>query len=178
MHFTLPTPFFKRPFEFSVGFRNTFYLFIIAYLLTFIAIFYDNFNLGVFALLMVIVIPFSYYLTPENDYFVWIFNCSPKQFLLTKIKTGILYSSMLSFPIALVLGYRYFTNIEVILLSIFLGYFYLIAMVLAKYASYPNEIGFPEVTIIITSLFFPPMLFAIIPYFFIRSTKRLTSILG
>ena len=129
-------------------------------------------------MLLVIVIPFSYYVRPENDYFVWIFNVSSKQFLFQKIKTGLLFSSMLSLPIALVLGSSYPANVEVILLSISMGYFFLITMILAKYASYPYEIGLPEVIIIVASVFFPPLLLAIIPYFFIKSTKRLTRILG
>ncbi len=36
LSFTLPTPFGKKPFEFIVGFRKTFFLFPIAYFLTYI----------------------------------------------------------------------------------------------------------------------------------------------
>ncbi len=44
---TIPTPFYRKPFEFTVGFRNTFFMFFIAYGLTSIAIVVDNFNLGI-----------------------------------------------------------------------------------------------------------------------------------
>ena len=43
---TIPTPFSKKPFEFSTGFRRSFFMFPIAYILTFIAIRVDNFNLA------------------------------------------------------------------------------------------------------------------------------------
>src|SRR5690606_5910601 len=53
LNVTIWTPFSKRPFEFISGFRNTFYLFFAAYALTFISFFVNNFNLGVFAMLLV-----------------------------------------------------------------------------------------------------------------------------
>ena len=51
LNFTIPTPFGKKPFEFVTGFRKTFFIFPIAYLLTYAAIAVNNFNLGVFSLL-------------------------------------------------------------------------------------------------------------------------------
>lgn len=46
----IPTPFSKKPFEFSVGFRKTFFVFPLCYALSIISVQVDNVNLGVFAL--------------------------------------------------------------------------------------------------------------------------------
>jgi len=100
----IPTPFAKNPFEFTVGFRNTFYLFALTYGLTVIAVVVDNFNLGVFALILTLLVPCSFYMKPENPYFVWQFNLSPAWFLYCKMKTALAYSFRLSFPIMLVLS--------------------------------------------------------------------------
>jgi hypothetical protein len=102
LNFTIWTPFSKRPFEFTTGFRNTFYLFFVAYVLTFIAISVNNFNLGVFAMLLLFATTLSYYTKPENEYYVWTYNSNPRQFLFSKIKTAILFSSSLALPIVLV----------------------------------------------------------------------------
>ena len=92
-NFTIWTPFSKRPFEFTAGFRNTFYIFFSAYVLTIIAVLVNNFNLGVFAMLLVFATTLSYYSKPENEYFVWIHDLKPTVFLLSKIKTALLFSS-------------------------------------------------------------------------------------
>ena len=51
LNVTIPTPFSKKPFEFTVGFRKTFYVFPIAYFLTYISISIGNFNLGAFRII-------------------------------------------------------------------------------------------------------------------------------
>ncbi len=58
---TIPTPFSKKPFEFTIGFRRTFYIFPIAYFLTYISVTVENFNLGVFSILLIGITCFSYY---------------------------------------------------------------------------------------------------------------------
>jgi hypothetical protein len=67
---TVLTPFSKKPFEFTAGFRKTFYVFLIAYVLTYIQVSVGNFNLGVFSVLLIGITCFSYYSKVENDYFV------------------------------------------------------------------------------------------------------------
>ena len=49
-NFTIPTPFGKRPYEFTRGFRNTFFIFPLAYSLCIIGINVNNFNLSLFSL--------------------------------------------------------------------------------------------------------------------------------
>lgn len=123
-NFTIPTPFYRRPYEFAVGFRNTFYLFIMTYSLTFIAISVGNFNLGIFSLLLVFFITLTFYSKPEDLYFVWSFIDSPKGFLMKKIRTGLVYSTMLSTPILIILSIFFFSEIKILLIFQLLGYIY------------------------------------------------------
>lgn len=175
---TVPTIFYKKPFEFAVGFRSTFYLFFFAYFLTFMAIIVGNFNLGIFALLFVFLISFSFYLKPENEYYVWSFIDSPNEFLIKKIKIGLVHSTFLSLPILLALGFFFLSEINTLLIFQLLAYVYLITIILAKYSAYPYEMNLPQGIFIGISLLFPPILVGIIPFFYWQSTKRLNDILG
>jgi hypothetical protein len=171
------TPFFKRPFEFTVGFRNTFYLFIVSCILTGIALFVDNFNLGIFALVLVYLTTWTYYLKPEKDYFVWIYSLSPLKFILQKMKTAWLYSSLLALPVILFLGTFYPENTGILLVGCLLGYAFLILMISAKYSAYPNEINLPQLVLIILCFCFPPLLIVAIPFLSAQSVTQLNRIL-
>lgn len=173
LNFTIPTPFYKKPFEFTVGFRNTFFIFPIAYILTFISISVDNFNLGIFSLLLVFLIPLGFYTKPENEYFVWSFALTPKQFIIEKIKTALQFTSILSLPIILTLCFFYYKNIDVLITSYIIGCVFLITIISAKYSAYPNEMNLPEIIIIAISIFFPPLLLVFTPYFYIKATNKL-----
>lgn len=177
INFTIPTPFGKKPFEFTRGFRNTFFVFPIAYFITYIAISLTNFNLGVFSLLLIFMVVISYYNKLENEMYIWCFNQSSKTFLIEKIKTSLLFSTILSVPSVIALAIFFPSKIETILLFWNLAYLYLSTIVLAKYASYPSQMDIPQVVLIALSLIFPPLLIGLIPYFYLQSIKRLNSIL-
>ncbi len=173
LNVTIPTPFYKKPFEFTVGFRNTFLIFPITYILTIIAVFVDNFNLGIFSFLLVFVVALSFYTKPENEYFVWSFALTPKQFIIEKIKTALFFISILSLPIILTLCVLYYENIDALIAFYLLGCLFLITIILAKYAAYPYEMNLPEVIIIAISISFPPLLLVLTPYFYLKATKKL-----
>ncbi len=177
LNFTLWTPFSKRPFEFTTGFRNTFFLFLAAYALTIIGIAVNNFNLGVFAMLSVFAVTLSYYSKPENEYFVWIYNFSPRQFLLHKIMTALRFSALLAMPIAIALAIFFYKSILLLLLFYIIGWAFLTAMIVSKYAAYPDEMNLPQGIILALSLWFPPILIVLIPYLFRKSENQLNSLL-
>lgn len=177
LNYTIPTPFYKHPFEFIVGFRKTFYLFILAGFLTFMAINVDNFNLGIFSLLLVFLTSLSFYTTPEQSYFVWIYALEPKAFLLEKIKSAILMSTIISLPIAICLMFFYPENLWIILAFQCLGYLYLVMVVLAKYTAFPGQMNVPQGILFALSIWFPPMLLAVIPIFYSKATKKLKAYL-
>ena len=189
---TIPTPFYKKPFEFTVGFRNTFFLFFIVYGLSIIAVTVDNFNLGIFALMLIFLTVSSYYLKLENEYFVWSFSLTPAKFLIEKIKIAFLFTFYLSFPVLILLGifdfenhdalfqitylgkYTYdFENIAALLLVTFVGFLLLTTVILAKYSAYPNEIGLLETMMTVWCFIFPPLVIVVIPFFAKRSINKL-----
>ena len=174
---TIPTPFNKKPFEFTVGFRNTFLIFPVAYYLTYISISVGNFNLGVFSMLLVFLVALSYYSKLENEYYIWSFNLTPKDFLTKKMKIGLFNTTLMCIPILVALGIFFRAELEILLTFLIMCYAYLATLILAKYSIYPNEMNIPQGVLIVISLIFPPMLIGIIPYFYIQSTKRLNAIL-
>ena len=175
---TIPTPFSKKPFEFTTGFRKTFYLFPVAYFLTFISISVNNFNFGIFSMLLIGIICFSYYSKTEDEYFVWNFNLSSKEFLLEKIKTCLIYFTLLSLPIIIALSISFYKDIAVLIIFFVLCYAYLSTIILAKYSSLPKEMNISQGILIAISFAFPPLLIIIIPRFFSQSVKKLNTILN
>lgn len=177
LNFTIWTPFSKRPFEFTTGFRNTFYLFLTAYALTVIAVSVNNFNLGVFAMLLVFATTLSYYTKPENEYYVWTYNVDAKEFLFNKIKTAILFSSSLALPIAIVLAIFFHQNIGILLLFFLVGWAFLTCIIVSKYSAYPDEMNITQGILLAFCIWFPPILVVLIPYLFKKSENRLSSLL-
>jgi len=176
-NFTIPTPFSKKPFEFPIGFRNTFYIFPFSYFLTYQSVLADNFNLGIASMLLITFVVMSYYSNPENEYFVWSFNLSSKGFLINKIIIGVLFFSFLILPVILSLIIFYPNEILTLLAFILLSYTYIITIILAKYSTYPNEISLPEGMLLAISIIFPPVLLGVIPFFYTKSIKQLNLIL-
>ena len=177
LNFTIPTPFKKYPFEFIVGFRKVFLLYLFSYFICFKAIQIENFNLALFSLGSIYLISVLHYLKPENSFFVWIYSINSKVFLRKKINTAFICSSLLALPnlVVLLLFYKetYLKIVAVILFGIIL----LISIIFAKYSTFPYEMNLPEILLYFFSLWVPPMFLVIIPLFYIRSIRRLDSIL-
>lgn len=174
---TVRTPFSKRPFEFTSGFRNTFFLIIAAYALLIIGISVQNFNLGIFALMLLFATSLSYYSKPEHVYFVWIFDQSPKDFLYAKIKTALLHSALLTLPMAVTLSLFFPQNIWIILLFFIIGWAFLVFMIVAKYSVYPDDMTLLQGILLALCIWFPPVLLFLIPYLFKKSEHRLRKFL-
>jgi len=173
LNFTLPTPFHRKPFEFIVGFRRTILLLIGASFIEFIALSVNNFNLGIFALALVFLIALTFYTQPENEIFVWNFVVSPTQFLLSKIKIALIFSSLLSLPFVATLTTFYPEKYPIILATWLIGFMLIITIILAKYAAYPSEMNLPEGIVIALGLSFPPLLLVFAPYFYFKAIQKL-----
>lgn len=176
-NFTLPTPFYKHPFEFVVGFRTNYLLYFFAYFLTFMSISVGNFNLGLFSLILVLLSCLNYYTNSENEFYVWIFSLTPKEFIKYKLKNIILYSTILSSPILISLSVFFYTKIDIILVFQCLGYLFIFTTMLAKYSVFPDKLTIKFGIIFALTLWLPPVLLLIIPYLYIQSTKKLKEIL-
>ena len=177
LNISIPTPFSNRPFEFSTGFRKTFFLLLLAYLLTIIAINVDNFNLGLFALPLIFLTSISYYSQPENTYYVWIYAATPNSFLIKKIMHATANASLLISPVLIALLAFYQTHYLLLVLFTLSGNLFLWTVILAKYAAFPKEINLPTGIILALALSLPPLLFVLIPYFYTKSVRNLRLIL-
>jgi len=177
LNYTIPTPFYKKPFEFTVGFRTSIGMFIFAYFLTFMSISVGNFNLGIFALLLVFFTTFSFYFQPDSQFYVWIFSTTSKAFLWEKMKIALVYSTLLALPILISLSYYFPDKLRLLLLFQLLGIIYLWTIILAKYAAFPAAMNVIESIFISLSVVFPPFLLFVIPFFYKKSVRKLDGVL-
>lgn len=178
IHYTLPTPFSKTPFEFPVGFRKTFYIFPLAYYLTYQSVVSGNFNLGGASILLIGIVVLSYYSIPENSYYIWCFNKTSKDFIFNKIRIGLLLFTGLSLPIIIPLIIFFSDETTTLLFFILISYTYIITVILAKYSAYPYKINLTEGMLIGMSLMFMPLLVGIIPFLYLKSIRQLNPILA
>lgn len=175
--FVLPTPFYKYPFEFATGFRANFFMFFIAYFLTIMAISVGNFNLGIFSLLLVFLSCMNYYTDPENEFYVWVFSLSPKEFIKYKFKNIVSYTTILSLPVLVSLPVYFYKEIDIIIGFQLLGYLFVLTVMLAKYSDFPQKITIKRLILFGFSMWLPPLLLIVIPYLYIESLKKLKEIL-
>lgn len=177
-NFTIPTPFFNRPFEFIVGFRKSYYLLPVVFALPLLGFSVNNANLSIASLLLLTLIALSYYAEPENEFYVWSFALSPVKFLVLKIKVAIRNFSFLLLPLVALLVLLHPDQYGVILGFAAVAIAYLITIVVAKYVSYPNPMALPYGIVLVLSLFFPPLLIGLFPYFLALSKKQLANYLS
>ena len=173
----IPTPFYKKPFEFIVGFRKCVLLFFFAYFFTVMSVVYRNFNLGIFSLILVFLVCFSFYTDPEKEIYVWVYKLKASAFLFDKIKTALFFSTLICLPITLALIFFFKNYIPTVLAFQILGYCYITTIILAKYSTYPDKMNLPQGMLLALSITMPPILLGLIPYFYFQSTKRLKKIL-
>ncbi|MGL4632427.1 MAG: hypothetical protein ACRCVT_14590 [Leadbetterella sp.] len=175
--FTMPTPFYRKPFEFIVGFRKSYMSFVLSYFLTGVACIYQNFNLGILSLILTFSICISFFFDLEPIFYVWIYKKKVKGFLFEKLSTAMLFSTLVCIPIIIALIYFNPENLKAILLFPILGYCYLFVVILAKYSCFPERINLPMTIFLASSLVLPFLLLGLGPFFYIQSSKRLKDIL-
>jgi hypothetical protein len=86
-------------------------------------------------------------------------------------------ATLLVLPILLSLLVFYPSDYTVILLFFVMGLLFLWTVILAKYSAYPGEMNLPEGITIAFSLYFPPLLLAMIPIFYTKSIRKLKHLL-
>jgi hypothetical protein len=174
----IPTPFGKHPYEFASGFRKTFLSFFAAYGLMIIAVAVDNFNLGMFTLILNIFVICSFYLQEENVYYVWQYAMTPTQFLFYKTKTAFIYSLLANAPVILALVIFNPEHILAVIICFLVGLIYLLLSIVLKYDAFPERLDITEAIVMILCLLFPPLLIAMIPYKWNRAEEQLKRILN
>ncbi len=177
-NWAFPTPFYRHPFEYLVGFRRFFWIVVLAYVILIIGIIVDNYNLGMFCIFVLILLSMGFHFAPEGQYHVWIFKHSPKAFLGYKLKIGLLYLILFCLPAVLILGIYEPSKFYFPFILISLGLIYLSAFILAKYASFPNEMGLIPTFLFVFGIWMPPLILVSIPIFYRQALKKLNPILA
>ncbi len=177
-NFTLPTPFKKTPFEFTMGFRKSILVLLFAYLLGIISIRVNNFNLGAFSVAVTLLIYISFYSIVENEFYVWVYSSKPKEFVLLKIKSIVLNSILLSIPLIILLALFFPSKILALCVILALGILINIILVLAKYSVYPQRLNIQLSLLIAMSFLLFPTLLITIPYLYKKTINNLKVILG
>jgi hypothetical protein len=173
----IPSPFSKRPFEFTTGFRKTYMLVIALISISFISIFYHNANLGIVCLMGVFLLCITYYTGREPMFYVWIHAQSSREFLKEKIKTGLLYSFLLSLCISMPLIAFNPDKAGLIALITGVGLLDIFLMAVAVYANFPAPLNLIQNIKIGSAILFPPLLLYVIPDLYFQSVRRLNALL-
>lgn len=174
---TIPSPFSRYPFEFSMGFRKWFLTYPAIYFFVYKSIEAVNFNLGIFAVGLLVLLQMSYYFQPENKYYVWIFSTSPHLFLLKKMRDSVLYSTLSLLPVLILLGIWFQGQYLILSAILLMNALLMMTIILAKYSAYPHEMSLPQFVLFAMSIWFPPILMIAIIYFYAQSIKNLKPIL-
>jgi hypothetical protein len=175
--FTMPTPFYRYPFEFTVGFRQTWLFVLGLYALAVVGVVVANINLSLVCLGGCGLLGAVFYSRLEPDFYIWIFAMKPEDFLLKKFNTANIYTILLGLPISLLLFCYDTSLIYMILATIGLSCWLIAAILFAKYAAYPHEISVPTTFLLLFGFLFPPFSLFLVPFFYNRAKKRLGEIL-
>lgn len=170
---SIPTPFAKKPFEFIIGFRRSYLLLLVLYLLAGIGFYVANSNLVLFCVVCIALTCVFYYQFPEPIFYLWNHHHTPTVFLMRKFKRGILQCLLLVLPflfLYVVIFPSDLFNACIVLGGILLLLPFAITL---KYAAYPREINFPEVFALVLCFSFYPLILALLPFYYIKAINNL-----
>ncbi len=173
--FVIPTPFYKHPFEFIVGFRKAWLLIFITYGLCAIALIVGNHNLALFSVVLIYLTIILFYSNPEPEFFVLIYAMKPKQFLWKKVMTALLLTATLSIPLVLATFITFPEKWITTSLLFLVGPFLPITGILNKYSQFPSDSELINSILIGSCLLFPPILLFIVPYLANKATINLNN---
>ncbi len=176
--FSLPTPFQKIPVYFPSGFRKYLFGHLLTIVVAVFGISIQNYNLGIFSIVLNWLFIFGYFGKVEPLEYVWIYAKSPKKYLLTKVKEGIVASSIIILPFVLIFIVVDWTTWYIPLLIYVIGLINLINLILASYVSFPDEITLPNGILIAISLMLPPLAIVGIGYFYSKARFNLKTVLN
>lgn len=174
----IPSPFSKRPFEFTTGFRRQWWMLLLAYVLTGIGSYVGNYNLSLFALAVLLLQCMGFYTQPEPEFYVWVYALTPQQLLLAKMKTALYHTLLLSLPVTLCIGCFYPQQAWITGLLLLAGMLNILMSVVVKYSAYPAQPGLPQLISMAAGLLCPPLLLLFIPYYFKRAATQLNPYLA
>lgn len=174
----IPTPFGKSPVLFPSGFRKSVPFLGIGVLIASFSIIIDNYNLGLFSVIMTFIIVYGYYSLSEPYEYIWIYSLNATEFLRLQLTKGIINTMLMTLPIVLVFFFLDIQKWYLPLVILTLGVLNLVNIICSRYRDFPNEVSIPNGIIVALSLMVPPVLIITIPYFYLKARDNLKEILG
>jgi len=156
--FTVPTPFYKLPYEFPRGFRLYMLMFLVLLFILIQGIKVDNFNLALSTLVMASLICAFFYSWRESEYFIRINVRSSAQFLVMKLRIAFFGYFILTFPWLVVIGFYFNSSYMIISAAYILGYILILTIIFAKYSAYPRDLQLPQIMLIGLGISIPPLM--------------------
>ncbi|MBL4708013.1 MAG: hypothetical protein JKY48_06185 [Flavobacteriales bacterium] len=175
-NYSFPTPFSKHPFEFSRGFRKSILIYPLAYILTIIGVSVGNMNLGIFAILLLGLSNAHFYSFTEPDYYVWVYREGARKVLSQKFKKGLSNLFIGIIPILILLLIFFPDGVIYPLITIALSGLFLMANMVLKYAHFPRNFEVIQAILLPLTFLFPPLLFAIIPYYYSKAIQQINAL--
>ena len=172
----IPTPFTKKPFEFIIGFRRTWLLLLILYSIAMLGAIFGNQNLALFGLFCICFCCMFYYDQPEPSMVLWNRSRTASQFLMYKIRRGLVQLSLLILPLMGGIVAFFPESYYKVLIVWFLGLFLIPFVICVKYAVFPRKINITEGSILALCLAFYPLVLALIPYYFYKAVSNLNKL--
>lgn len=174
---SIPTPFTRKPFEFILGFRRSYPILLVLYLLAAIGFYVANPNLVLFCVACITLTSVFYYQLPEPEFYLWNHRHRPAAFLFRKFRRGVGQCLVYTLPL-LVIYSVIFPEILFHAILLLTGIFFLVPFVITlKYVAYPREINFPEGFALALCFSFYPLILALFPFYYSKALKNLKSYL-
>lgn len=176
--FNIPTPFNRYPFEYVIGFRKNWALYLLAYLLCGIALYVGNFNLGLFTLIVCFWIGMLFYSYHEPIDFVWMHTDTARDFIWRKLLSGSANACISVLLINLGLLLFFPDSWYWLILANGVGTLYICIAILMKYTFYPSSVNILQGILLTIAILFPPVLLLLLPYYYVKSINNVKPILG
>lgn len=169
----IPTPFRNYPFEFIVGFRKYFWIWILLFPMIYLSKTYQNDSLTIVVYAAILLVHLQFFSIQEPIWYIWNEAKSTSEFLFFKIKVGMI-CNFISITIPTLILSCFLTNSTFIIISIWAFSFVMCAYcVLSKYAYIPNQIPALQGFLIFLNLIFPPFLLFSIPFLYKKAEQNL-----
>jgi hypothetical protein len=169
----ISTPFRKYPFEFIIGFRRYFWIWLLLIPTIYLSYTYQNDAIAIFVFAVILLVQLQFFSYQEPTWYIWNEAKSPTEFLFFKIKIGMI-CNFISITIPTLILFIVLPNSFLLIVSIWAFSFVLCAFsILNKYAYIPNQLAALQGFLFTLNLIFPPLLLFSIPYLFKKAEQNL-----
>ena len=169
----IPTPFSRQPYELATGFRKTLALYLGCCFLAVMGHLAANYSLMLFAMVLPAFVSMGFYGKPEPGFFIWIHAFTPKAFLNRKLSIATQQVLLLMLPLLLYCLLIFPERWWLTLLLTVLGTSYVLLMIVAKYAAYPEEIDLRRSFLMAIAMLLPPVLVLVFLLFYRQAQRKL-----